>query len=380
MQLTAGDILNSDIEIRGLLDIDQRPTGISPRRLPAWTRNQIPQELDVVSRMPSGVRLRFRTDSENVRLLCLTTRLVIDGAAPQPVMFNLESSDMLLAGEATGGNTLYIDRNDPTASSLDRGEPSIVEFEGLPAGEKNIELWIPHNAYVELRTLELDNGSRISRFTDKRPRWAHYGSSISHCMEALEPAKIWPAVAARAGGVDLQNLGLAGQCHVDQFAARTLRDLAPDLISLKIGINVVNGDTMRARVFVPAVHGFLDTIRERLPNTRIMVISPIYCPSVEEHPGPTSRNSENRVVTTPGMETLREDCLTLSRIRELLSSVVDVRKDENLSYLSGLELFGEADAADLPDDLHPNPTGYIRMGGRFAAHAFALGSFFAPGE
>ncbi|MYB39286.1 MAG: GDSL family lipase, partial [Gammaproteobacteria bacterium] len=35
-------------------------------------------------------------------------------------------------------------------------------------------------------------------------------------------------------------------------------------------------------------------------------------------------------------------------------------------YVDGLTLFGAADAGDLPDDLHPNPAGYIRMGGRFA--------------
>ena len=147
-----------------------------------------------------------------------------------------------------------------------------------------------------------------------------------------------------------------------------------------MGINVVNGDTLRERAFVPAVHGFLDTIREGLPNTRILVVSPIYCPSAEEHPGPTTRDAANRAVTTPGMDALRDGCLTLRRIRELLAGVVDVRKDENLGYLSGLALLGEADAADLPDDLHPNPAAYVRMGKRFAANAFASGGFLAVGN
>ncbi len=71
MQVKARDFLGSGIEVRGMLDMDTRPAGISPRRLPAWTRRQIPQPLDIVSRMPSGVHLRFRTDSRSVRLTCL---------------------------------------------------------------------------------------------------------------------------------------------------------------------------------------------------------------------------------------------------------------------------------------------------------------------
>jgi lysophospholipase L1-like esterase len=47
--------------------------------------------------------------------------------------------------------------------------------------------------------------------------------------------------------------------------------------------------------------------------------------------------------------------------------------DANLHYLDGLTLFGADDAGDLPDDLHPNPEGYIRMGHRFADAVFTGG-------
>jgi hypothetical protein len=188
-------------------------------------------------------------------------------------------------------------------------------------------------------------------------------------MEAEEPALIWPAVAARQAGLALQNLGFGGQCHLDQFVARTIRDADADLISLKTGINVINMDSMRERVFVPALHGFLDTIREGKPDTPIVLISPIYCPSAESAPGPTIPDDNGRFVTLPGHEIIRTGCLSLRRVRELMSELVTQRRaagDEQLHYLDGLSVFGEADAADLPDDLHPNPAGYIRMGKRIA--------------
>lgn len=43
---------------------------------------------------------------------------------------------------------------------------------------------------------------------------------------------------------------------------------------------------MRLRAFGPAVHGFLDTLREGHPTTPLLVISPIYCPLHENTPGP----------------------------------------------------------------------------------------------
>ena len=250
-----------------------------------------------------------------------------------------------------------------------RGEADTVVFD-VPAGAPVCEIWLPHNAFVELRALEIDDGATVSAPpAETRQRWIHYGSSISHCMEAEEPAMTWPAVAARRSGVALQNLGFGGQCHLDQFVARTIRDAQADIVSIKTGINVVNMDSMRERVFVPALHGFLDTIREGKPDVPIVAISPIYCPSAETRPGPTVPNDDGKFVTIEGFEPYRVGCLSLTRIREIVAEAVDGRRaagDANLHYVDGLDLFGEADADDLPDDLHPNPAGYERMGERFA--------------
>lgn len=175
--------------------------------------------------------------------------------------------------------------------------------------------------------------------------------------------------------VDLLSLGFAGQCMLDPFVARTIRDLPADVISLKVGINLVNGDTMRDRTFGPALHGFLDTIREGHPDTPILVVSPIFCPSAEDRPGPTLPDRDGRFITVDGLGDLRLTCLTLTKIRSMIATIVSARReqDEHLHALDGLTLFGPDDADDLPDDLHPNAAGYVRLGERFAAHAFGPG-------
>ena len=53
-----------------------------------------------------------------------------------------------------------------------------------------------------------------------------------------------------------------------------------------------------------------------------------------------------------------------NRIFNLLNQ--DELEEKVASYFDGRRLFDEMDAADLPDDLHPNAQGYIKMGERFA--------------
>jgi lysophospholipase L1-like esterase len=238
-----------------------------------------------------------------------------------------------------------------------------------------VEIWLAQNATATLRQLRFDDGATVEApAPSTRRRWVHYGSSISHCMEAEHPTGTWPAVAARTAAVDLYSLGLAGQCQLDQFAARTIRDLPADLISLKLGINVVNADAMRERAFVPAVHGLLDTIRDGHPDVPVVVVSPIICPVAEEHPGPTLPNAEGSFDVIDRPDELVLGALSLVRIRELLATVVEQRReagDTNLHHLHGHELFGPGDVDDLPDGLHPNSDGYRRMGERFASYAFS---------
>jgi len=360
--------LDRCLGIFGAMGFDIRGKGISPRRLPDWTRPQVPALMDVMLRMPSGVRIVFDTDATIVRLTALSTTMVVGEAAVKPVVCDFETSGSLHSSQSRAGNVILLDPMDQTRFEFKAGVESSFEFTGLPAGEKTCQLWLPQNAYIELRELSVNEGATLTLAPkDSRPKWIHYGSSISHCFEADQPALIWPAVAARISGVCMQNLGFAGECHLDQFIARVIRDSDANLISLKIGINIVNRDSMGERVFTSSLHGFLDTIRELKKSTPILLISPIFCPSAEDNPGPTIAGSDGKFRTIPGHEEVRGDCLTLNRIREVIQAVIESRADENLMYLDGRELFGEADREDLPDDLHPSAAGYIRMGKRFAS-------------
>ena len=355
----------------GAQDLQRTRDGLVARRLPAWMDAQMPDPgLDMMARMTSGVRLSLRTDARDIELDVLETGLQIAGEPRREATFDLCIGGALVSRQSvTAGRTLVVDRlRVPPAIRMDPGTSSPLRFADLPAGLKTVEIWLPQSAMVELLAMRVTGGDVLERSTSSRQHWMHYGSSISHGMEAAGPSETWPAVAARIAGLDLTSFGFAGQCLIDGGVARAMRNVPADLITLKLGVNVVNWDAMRERAFVPAVHNFLDLLRDVHTTTPIIVVSPIFCPLVETSPGPTLRSAAGIYVPERNTE-MSEGALSLSRIRQLLAQIVDRRasSDAKLSYFDGLQLFASGDADDLPDLLHPNAAGHMRMGERFAS-------------
>lgn len=372
--------------LRGHLDVERTAHGLLPHRLPAPARRQIPDDqLAVAEAQPSGVRLVFRTRATAIDLDTLPTKRAYRGLpAPADGVYDL-LVDGRLAGQTTapGGNVRTIDLATLTVE-LAEGPPGTARFTGLPARDKQVEIWLPHTEITELIALRTDAPIAPAP-ADGRRVWLHHGSSISHGSNAAHPTAIWPALAAVQSGVELVNLGFSGSALLDPFTARAMRDIPADLISLKIGINVVNADAMRLRAFVPAVHGFLDTVRDGHPDTPLLVVSPILCPVQEDTPGPLVPDMDGETLRFKAVGDPAERAagrLTLTVIRDALARVVEQRSpdDPNLHYLDGRDLYGEADHAEfpLPDAIHPDPAGHRRIGENFARLAFAADGPFSP--
>lgn len=379
--------LTADL-VRGALDLERTAHGLLPHRLPEPARARCADpQLSLAESQPSGVRLAFRTRATAVELDTLATKRAYTGAPPRPEGVY----DLLVDGRLTdrasvsGGNTVTIDLA-TGSSELNPGPVGTLRFTGLPDRAKDVEIWLPHNEITELVALRTD--APVEPLPDRgRKVWLHHGSSISHGSDAESPTTTWPALAASLGGVELINLGFGGSALLDPFTARAMRDTPADFISLKIGINLVNTDLMRLRAFTPAVHGFLDTVRDGHPDTPLLVVSPILCPMHEETPGPTvmdvSALSAGRLAFSAAGDPAEVAAgkLTLGVIRAELSRIVAERaaEDPHLHHLDGRDLYGEADAAELPlpDGLHPDAATHRRIGERFAKRVFGDGAVFA---
>lgn len=331
----------------GHVDVRRRPGSIQPLRYPFADTLFLDPFTRWVASCAAGIRLRMITDTTAIRIASTQRSTGGPGPGPEarPANYELYIDGAFWKRQAAnGGATLTPE------GGLAGDERASVAFEGLPAGEKHIEIWLPQTATVSITSVEVDDGAHVASWPDERRRIVFHGSSISHCMEAEGGSGSWPAVASAHADARLLNMGWAGSCLLSGLAARAIRDQAADLIVLKLGINVHGEGMLKERTFLDSAHAMISIIREKHPETPIVIISPIFSASREQAGsagGPT-----------------------LARMRELLEDVVAARVragDQHIRYLSGLELFDAADAPDLPDDLHPNAAGYRRMGERFHA-------------
>ncbi|GAB3178161.1 SGNH/GDSL hydrolase family protein [Nesterenkonia halophila] len=361
--------------VHGAVELTAGERGLRPWRLPGRARRQIHDEgMAAVVAAPSGVRLRMRTAADRLLLQVVPLDRTVhdDPLRPSQVY------DVLVDGELLA---------QPVAEpAADPGVPAadgdcLVDVAAacpggrLPGGERLVEIWLPAEEPTELIAVHGD--APVAPAAQTGPRWVHHGSSISHGAVAVGAAHAWPAVAARSAGLDLVNLGFAGQAMMDQYTARTIRDLEADLLSVKLGINIVNGDTFRLRSFAPAVHGFLDTIRDGHPETPLLLMTPIWCGIHEHTPGPVEieevddgggPRSLARATGDPAQ--VAAGRLTLTIIREELARIAADRaaEDPHLHLVEGPTLYGAEDARThpLPDALHPDTATHRLIGERAA--------------
>lgn len=372
LRLVFEDVLTHQIDHRitwGCAELEDTGRGWLPHRLPSPLRAQCDDpQLQAAESQPSGVRLVFESAATVVEVDAVRTRTTLTGVPDRPDgKVDLIVDDVLMQRVSTsGGDVVRVDL--ATGATTHEGGPvQTIRFDGLAGSDKRIEIWLPHHERVELVALRTD--APIDAVEHDRARWVHHGSSISQGSNADGPSTTWPALVAARARVELVNLGLAGSAMLDPFTARAIRDQPADLLSVKIGINLVNADLMRRRAFAPAVHGFLDTIRDGHPGTPLVVIGPLYCPIHENTPGPGAfdpealANGRVKFVATgvpdaPAIARSGQGRLTLSVIRSLLAAVIEQRRadDPLLSFVDGHVLYGPDDAVThpLPDGLHPD--------------------------
>ena len=308
---------------QGAVSLQKTEDGIMPWRTPHPQHILFPEPLLERSAMPAGVRISFRSD---------TTR-VSGSIAPQKETGML---DLCCDGEVV--------------ASLDLAQNDNFDFENLPDGKKLIELRLPQFGRFQLRGLEIDDGATLESFTDERPRWITYGSSITQCRTAASPTQTWPAIVARGHALNLTCLGYGGQCHLDAMVARMIRDLPADYISMCLGINIQGASSLGPRAFRPAIIGAVQIIREKHPDIPLVLMSPICSPPREENPNAVGFH--------------------LKKMREEVQAAAEALKthgDRNVHYVDGLSVFGADYVHLLPDALHPDAEGYRVMGKNFIA-------------
>jgi hypothetical protein len=311
----------------GNLSVQQMDDWVMPWRINYGMQDFYPYLNEKKAKQAAGIRLQFTTTAENIvlRLADVSAELMLD---------------MIVNGEYIETVTM-------------NGQTPYVEFKPLPSGSKEIEIWLDQRNEFKVSKLLIDEDASICKTVSIKKRWVHYGSSISQSLEARSPATIWTALVARKLNLHLTNLGFHSECKCEPLMAVLIRDLPADFITLKVGINLVDGD-LNQRTFKPAVLGLVKIIREKHPNTPLAVCSPIYSPLYDDIKGGSGYN--------------------LKDMRAIIAESVDLFRrhgDGNILYIDGLKLFGADDVRHMPDKLHPDADGQYLLADRFIKEVFS---------
>ncbi|MEU9357567.1 GDSL-type esterase/lipase family protein [Streptomyces sp. NPDC048301] len=327
------------LRYRGAVSLQHGPHGTAPWRLPhEEARLHLPEGGIGRAAMPAGVRVTLQTDS---RALTCHYRADpaprLNGPQEQPFL------DVVLDGLRTRSVLLRADGGDAS-----------FEVE-LPGRAALVELWLPTYHQFRLRSLVVDEGAAVTRDDRRRPRWVHYGSSISQGRGASSPSRAWPALVAERASLDLTSVALGAACCLQPMTARLMRDLPADLLTACVGINIQALGTHGPDALTAALVGFVRTVRDGHPDTPFAVMSTIIAPDREDVPGPSG--------------------LTVRECRERISAAVELLRahgDPNVHCVDGLDVFGPDQAHLLlepegMDRLHPGPEGHPVFAERFLA-------------
>jgi len=303
---------------QGIVSLQKEDDWVKPWRIPCGQADLFPEGVAIQAQRPSGARIVFRSD---------TASLTGDILSEEDDCFLDVSSNGRLCGTVDLTNTPQF------------------QIDTLPEGDKLIELWLSPASPIRFRSITLPGEATIERFEDSRPRWITYGSSITQCRAAESPSQTWPAIVAQEQGLNLTCLGFGGSCHLHPIVARVIRDLPADFVSICAGVNIHGQNSLSPRSFCPALVGFVLTIRERHPHIPIVLTSPIHSQGGENTPNAVG--------------------FTFAMMRDEIATAVEKLKtygDNNIQYISGLELFGPDLESYLSDGLHPNAEGYKLLG------------------
>ena len=377
-------LTDGPVEIVGALDLDRTDTGISPRRLPGVDPSADPGPLHGVhghARFRRADRVPHRRAVDRARRHAHRLRGDGHAAADRRVRPRGRRRARRPARRSTSGRASCWTSRRSTCRCAP-APAGTVRFDELGDAMKSVELWLPQSAASELRALRVPDGARVEaprapatavgalrQLDQPLRRGARSHRRVARGRGAARrrrapPARVRRAVPARP--VRGPHDRAAGR-RPDQPQGRHQRGEREQPHGADVPERAARLPRHGARA--PPRRAAARGVADRLPDGRD--------PSRPD--GPRRRRRVPGRRRRPARAARHRPHARSGSARSWREVVAGRRErgDARLHHLDGLELFGPDDVGDLPDGLHPNGDGYVRMGERFAAHAFAPGGPFA---
>jgi len=242
-----------------------------------------------------------------------------------------------MASVGENGVDLYVDGSYVGSAWPDAAGLIEKEWRLGPAGiMRDVTLYLPLYKPIALDAITLDCAARVepaSPYRVHRPI-VFYGSSITQGGCASNPGGSCQAILERRLDADFVNLGFSGNGLGEPALAEAIGELDPSCVALDFWANP------SAEQYAAALPVFVETLRRRLPQVPILVISPFYFPAEATTPEVARRQETKRATAQRFVQERRR------------------AGDRHLQFVDGLKLLGPDQAFGLVDGVHCNSLGF----------------------
>lgn len=214
----------------------------------------------------AGVNLRFKTNSENLKL-----EFLLDWFCSRRYF----AVEILVDGKV---HTVY--KNYQKENMVGAYATQIFEFSEnneilcqLGKGEKEIEILLPWNFNFKLKGLYLDNGASLEPI--KRPKtWLIYGDSITQGYDAILPENRYVYRVCKHFNAEELNKAIGGEIAREELGL--LKDeINPEVITIAYGTNDWGRGELSENFYKEYV-GLLKNLKKNYPNAKMFAITPIW--------------------------------------------------------------------------------------------------------
>lgn len=213
---------------------------------------------------PSGVKLRFRTDSKLLGIKGVTSA----GSSRKYFSF-----DLFINGEK---KEFFENFSDVTEQPSPTGEYPMGVFEkefDLGEGEKEVTLYLPWSAQVDLSEITVDDGVFLAPVKPEK-KMLVFGDSITQGYDAAYASNSYISRLARFLDVEEVNKAIGGEVFWPGLAD-TEEPFEPVLITVAYGTNDWS-KSPSLEEFKNNCKGFFENLSRRHPGVPIYAVSPIW--------------------------------------------------------------------------------------------------------
>lgn len=303
-------------------------------RMPMNVAAATSEAVEKLSQESAGGRVRFSTDSPFIAIRA-TYRVV--GRASHLTLVSASGFD-LYTDDEFGSRFLKEFRMD--VDMVDRYEQKIDVVGGKM---RSYTINFPVHAVVETLEVGIAPDAQLGEGRKYRDidRIVFYGSSIVHGTAATRPGLIYENYVCRALDMDYINLGFSGHALGEQAIAEWMATLPMSIFVCDYDHNAPNVEHLEATHYP-----LYETIRAKNPVVPyIMITRPNYW---------YQPNGEDAL--------RRRDVVMRSYLKARESG------DRNVYFIDGMAFFEDEHMYDyIMDAIHPNDTGFMRMGETIAA-------------